>query len=187
MKRARSWKNQSTNDGGFTLVEMLLATIIVLVGLVAVAQLVPTSLLMNSNNRNDATALVMAQRQLEAMRSVPLSGPPSFTDPQGVVCPVAQTCLLGDPTQPNAIVGSPVSVVQGGPMIDFSQAPVAGYNFTFTDPNDPFGVVNDIRWMVITNVNPGPIVISRRIVLGVFRRGMRTPSYPVTLDVVVEK
>jgi prepilin-type N-terminal cleavage/methylation domain-containing protein len=46
------------NQSGFTLMELLVATVIILVGLVAVAQLVPTSVLMNTNNRNDGTALV---------------------------------------------------------------------------------------------------------------------------------
>jgi len=45
---------------------------------------------------------------------------------------------------------------------------------------------------VITNPSagvppPGQLIFARRIILGVFRRGMRSPSYPVTLDVMVEK
>jgi prepilin-type N-terminal cleavage/methylation domain-containing protein len=187
MNRKRGSNKTILADSGFTLIEMMFATVIVLVGLVAVAQLVPSSLLMNSNNRNDATALVMAQRELEAMREVPLSGAPSFTDALGVLCPLGDTCLLGDPTQPNLVVGSPVVLFQGSPVIDFSAAPVTGYNFTYTDPNDPLGAQNDFRWAVITNVNTAQIAVSRRIILGVFRRGMRTPSYPVTLDTMVEK
>src|SRR5579863_1525926 len=130
MNRNRVNNKTASKSNGFTLIEMMFATVIVLVGLVAVAQLVPSSLLMNSNNRNDGTALVMAQRELEAMREVPLSGAPSFTDPLGVLCPLGQTCMLGDPTQPNQLVGSPVVLFQGSPVIDFSAAPVTGYNFT---------------------------------------------------------
>ena len=62
--------------------EMLIATVIVIFGLVAVAQLVPTSVMMNSNNRNDGTALTFAQREMEMLRSQPLTAT-SFTDPQG--------------------------------------------------------------------------------------------------------
>src|SRR5580704_512002 len=113
MNRKRAPDKIVSASSGFTLIEMMFATVIVLVGLVAVAQLVPSSLLMNSNNRNDGTALVLAQRELEAMREVPLSGAPSFSDPLGVLCPPLQTCLLGDPTQPNQLVGSPVVVFQG--------------------------------------------------------------------------
>lgn len=178
------------DERGFTLVEMLMATVIVLVGLVAVAQLVPTSVMVNANNRNDGTALVFAQRQLEAMRAQPLTAT-TFSDPQGVVCPSGQTCLLGDPTQPLVKVGSPVIPNSADlAMIDFTAAPVAGYSFSppYTDPNDPFGATYDVRWNVITIVNPqNNAVTGKRIILGVFRRGMQTPTLPITLDTMVEK
>ena len=171
---------------GFTLTEMLIATVIVLFGLVAVAQLVPTSVMLNSNNRNDGAALAFAQREMEAMREQPLSAI-TFSDPKGVVCLSGQTCLLGDPTQPLQVVGSPVVMFNGLPVIDFSVSSVAGYSSTYTDPNDPLGASYDVRWAVITNTNTAQAIISRRIILGVFRRGMSTPTYPVTLDMQVEK
>lgn len=171
---------------GFTLVEMLMATAIVIVGLVAVAQLVPASVMLNSNNRNDGTALVFAQREMEAMREQPLYAT-FFTDTLGVLCPSGDQCQLGDPTQPNQLVGSPVVMFQGSPIIDFTAGPVGGYSFIYSDPNDPLGTTTDVRWAVITNTNPARAVISRRIILGVFRRGMRSPTLPVTLDMLVEK
>jgi prepilin-type N-terminal cleavage/methylation domain-containing protein len=172
---------------GFTLIEMLMATVIVIVGLVAVAQLVPTSVILDSNNRNDGTALVFAQRQMEALREQPLSAI-TFTDPAGVVCPLGQTCQLGaNPPQPKVLVGSPVVLFENNPVIDFTAAQVPNYSFTYTDPNDPAGVTTDVRWAIVDNTNVAGAVISRRIILGVFRRGMRSPSFPVTLDMMVEK
>lgn len=170
-------------ERGFTLVEMLMATVIVLVGLVAVAQLVPASVMINANNRNDGTALVFAQRELEAMRAQPLSAT-AFNDPQG------ENCQLGDPTQPGVLVGSPVVLSSANlPMIDFTAATVTGYSFPvpYTDPNDPFGASYDVRWAVITIVNPQNVVTGKRIILGVFRRGMQAPTLPITLDTMVEK
>jgi hypothetical protein len=156
------------------------------VGLVAVAQLVPVSMMMNSNNRNDATALVIAQRQLEALREVPLTQT-VFTDSNGFFCPLGDTCNLGDPSQPNQVVGSPVVPnTSGMPVINFAASPVTGYGFTYTDPNDPSAAVNDVRWAVITLTN-GPVPTGRRIILGVYRQGMKTPTLPVTLDVLVGK
>jgi len=175
-----------TTQRGFTLVEMLIATAIVIVGLVAVAQLVPTSVMLDSNNRNDGTALVFAQRVMEAMREQPLAAT-TFKDPLGVLCPLGQTCQLGDPTQPKQIIGSPVVLFENSPVIDFTAAPVPGYSFTYTDPNDPTGTITDVRWAVITNTSVARVIISRRIILGVFRYGMRSQSFPVTLDVMVEK
>jgi prepilin-type N-terminal cleavage/methylation domain-containing protein len=175
----------SGGQGGFTLMELLVATVIILVGLVAVAQLVPTSVLMNSNNRNDGTALVFAQHQMEALRAQPLNAT-TFSDPLGVTCPLGNACNLGDPTQPGTLVGSPVNTGSGSPIIDFSVAPVNGYSFTYLDPRDPIGAGYDVRWSVITSTN-GPITTGRRIILGVFRRGMRSTALPVTLDTMVSK
>lgn len=167
--------------------EMLIATVVVLVGLVAVAQLVPSSVILNSNNRNDGTALVFAQRQLEALREQQPLSKLTFSDPLGVTCPPSQTCNLGDPTQPGQIVGNPVVVgVAGQPLIDFSATPIAGYSFTYVDPNDPFSAPYDVRWAVITYAN-GSMVTGRRIIVGVFRRGMQTTSLPITLDTLIEK
>ena len=180
--------NSRYAERGFTLTELLIATAIILVGLVAVAQLVPASVMLNSNNRNNATALVLAQRQLEAMREVPLNNT-TFTDPLGVLCPSGLTCYLGDPTQPQQIIGSPVLLdSNNSPVIDFSQPVVDGYSFTFVDPNDPLGATNDVRWAVITFTNPlTNATTGRRIILGVFRRGMKSLTLPVTLDVLVSK
>jgi prepilin-type N-terminal cleavage/methylation domain-containing protein len=175
-----------TGQRGFTLVEMLIATVVVLVGLVAVAELVPSSVMLNSNNRNDGTALVFAQRELEALREQPLNNA-SFSDPVGVTCPAGQSCSLGNAALPKQLVGSPVVLGGAGqPLINFAAAPVAGYSFNYVDPNDPFSAPYDVRWAVITYAN-GPMVTGRRIIVGVFRRGMQTPSLPITLDSIVEK
>jgi len=187
--RKRKETNRHTGQRGFTLTELLIATVVVLVGLVAVAQLVPASVMINANNRNDGTALVFAQRQMEAMRAQPL-GVTGFIDPQGVYCyPAGQTCQLGDPTQPGAVVGSPVavSITSNLPLIDFTATAVTGYSFIYTDPNDPFGATYDVRWAVVTVVNGQNVVTGKRIILGVFRRGMQTPTLPITLDTMVEK
>lgn len=178
--------SQNAHQRGFTLLEMLMATAIVIVGLVAVAQLVPSSVMLSSHNRSDGTALVFAQRVMEAMREQPLTAT-SFSDPLGVVCPLGLVCQLGDPTRPNTVVGNAVVVFQNSPVINFTATAVPGYSFTYTDPNDPAGSVSDVRWAVIMNTNAAQVPISRRIILGVFRRGMSSPSFPVTLDVMVEK
>ncbi len=163
-----------------------MATVIVVVGLVAVAQLVPTSMMMNANNRSDGSALVIAQRQMEALRAVPLTAT-SFKDPLGVTCPLSTTCSIGDPSQ-SGVVGSPVVPFNNSPIFDYSQAPLDGYVILYTDPNDPTGALNDVRWAVVTVTSGknGPVT-GRRIIVGVFRRGMKTLTYPISLDTMVSK
>src|SRR6266850_2207072 len=133
-------------QSGFTMIEMLIATAIMVIGLVGVAQLVPYAIRLNASNRNDSTALVFAQRELVAMADQPLTSP-SFQDLQGVLCaPVGAVCNLGNAATPKVPVGSPVVMLNGRPMIDFTAAAVANYSFNYTDPNDPFGMSYDDCW-----------------------------------------
>jgi Tfp pilus assembly protein PilV len=168
------------------MIEMLIATVVMVVGLVGVAQLVPLSISLNSSNRNDSTALVFAQRELDAMVDQPISAP-NFSDPQGVLCaPVGYVCNLGNAATPKVPVGSPVVMLNNRPVIDFTQAQVAGYSFNYTDPNDPFGLSYDVRWAVITYATGGNAG-GKRFIVGVRRRGGNGPFLPVTLDTMVEK
>ena len=181
------------SERGFSILEMMLATIILLVGLVAIAQLVPASILLNYRNRTDSAALVFAQRQLDQMLDQPLnppSNPPSFTDAEG------NFCYLGDPATPNVRQGSPVMVTFssnsstgqnfGQTLIDFTVAPVANYSFTYPDPTDPSGITYDVRWAVIVTGNNGT-ASSKRFILGVRQAGGNGYFQPITLDTMAAK
>src|SRR5713226_7298994 len=90
-------------QGGFSILEMMFATVILLVGLVAIAQLVPASILLNYRNRTDSSALVFAQRQLDQMLDQPMNPPSNqFTDALGNIC------QLGNPAVTNAVQGTNV-------------------------------------------------------------------------------
>jgi len=176
----REFTTRRKREEGFSLLEMLFATIILLVGLVAVAQLVPSSITMNSRNRGDSAALVLAQRELDQMLDQKLTAP-AFTDTQG------NNCLLGDSTAPNQIVGNPVILdASGRPVIDFAAGQVTGYNFQRADPSDPSGSFFDVRWAVITSVN-GATITGKRFILGVRQQGGNGFFQPITLDTTVEK
>ncbi len=172
-------------QSGFTMIEMLIATVVMVVGLVGVAQLVPLSISLNAGNRNDSTALVFAQREMDEMVDQPISAA-TFSDPQGVLCPLASNCNLGNAATPKVPVGSPVVMLNNRPVIDFTQAQVANYSFNYIDPNDPFGVSYDVRWAVVTYAN-GVNPTGKRFIVGVRRRGGNGPFLPVTLDTMVEK
>jgi prepilin-type N-terminal cleavage/methylation domain-containing protein len=171
-------------EQGFSLLEMLLATVILLVGLVAVAQLVPASILLNFRNRNDSAAMVFAQRELDQFVDQPLSLN-SFTDEQLKVCQLGNSATP-TPSNPNAFFGSPVLVVNNLVFIDFGASPVSNYSFTYTDPTDPSSTIFDVRWAVILT-GDGVHVFSKRFILGVRQQGGNGYFQPVTLDTIKGK
>ena len=178
-------KKKRMKQSGFTMIETLIATVVMVVGVVGVTQLIPLSIRMNTGNRDDSTALVFAQRELDEMVDQPMSAT-TFSDPQGVLCPPATNCNLGNAATPKVPVGSPVVMFNNKPIIDFTQAAVANYSFNYTDPNDPFRLPYDVRWAVITYSN-GVTATGRRFIVGVRRRGGNIPFLPVNLDTMVEK
>src|SRR5258708_36590354 len=93
---------------GFSILEMLLATIILLVGLVAIAQLVPAAMLLNYRNRTDSGALVFAQRELDQMLDQILNSS-SFNDALG------NFCSLGNSASLNVVQIHPVLITSSYP------------------------------------------------------------------------
>lgn len=80
----RTSGSRDSRQAGFSMVELLIAIVILLVGVVAVAQLVPAAIQTNTRNRYDSTALILAQRQLDLMTAqdiragFPAAGPNHF-------------------------------------------------------------------------------------------------------------
>jgi type II secretory pathway pseudopilin PulG len=171
---------------GFSILEMLFATVMLLVGLVAIAQLVPASLLLNLRNRTDSSALVFAQRELDQILDQPLNlTPPQFTDALG------NTCQLGNPTTPNIVQGNNVVSINNQTLIDFGgsvppSAPTNGYGFTYQDSTNPSGTTYDVRWAVIVTGN-GSTAASKRFILGVRQLGGNGYFLPITLDTMVTR
>src|SRR5271167_4857326 len=123
-KRCRKdWGNQR----GFTLTEVLIAIVILLVGIVAVAQLVPASIGSNSANRNDSSALVFAQRQMDQFLNQPLNNTALIE----TIDSQTFTCNLGDPTQPGQVVGSAYALFYNQLVIAFSSSLVPNYSFAY--------------------------------------------------------
>jgi hypothetical protein len=158
---------------------MLLASVIMMVGIISVVQLVPASLQLNSNNRLDTMATVIAQRELDQMVSQPL-WQVSFQDTDG------RSISLGGANSPGApFVTDPKTLA---PQIDFGANPVAGFSIpAYVDINNPGGPTFDVRWAVIPQVVAGK-TISRRIIIGCRQTNATYQLLlPVTLDTWVQK
>ena len=167
-------------DSGFSILEMIIASAIMMVGIVSVVQLVPVSLQLNASNRLDTLATVIAQRELDQMLSQPLAVN-AFTDTDGRVI------SLGGAGSPGAAV---VPDAQGAEQIDFTAATVAGFVIpAYVDPNDPNCpncATFELRWAVIPQVSGGRI-ISKRIIIGCRQTNANRPALAVNLDSWVHK
>jgi len=164
-------------ESGFSILEMLIASAIMLVGIVAVVQLVPVSLQLSASTRLDTVATVIAQRELDQMLSQPLSVN-AFTDKDGNII------SLGGAGSPGAPV---VLDAQGAAQIDFTAGTVSGFVIpAYRDINDPNGATFELRWAVIPQVSGGR-TISKRIIIGCRQTNANRPSLPINLDSWVQK
>src|ERR1700730_5300007 len=85
---------------GFTIAEVMVAMVVLMVSLVGIAQLVPFAIHTNSAARAGSTAVVVAERELDEMVDQPLTAT-TFTDLHG------NACNLGNAAAPNQWIGSP--------------------------------------------------------------------------------
>ncbi len=176
-KANRNLARHGRKQSGFSVLEMILASAILMVGIVSVVQLVPASLNSSVGNRLDTMATVA---ELDQMLSQPLSVN-SFQDE-------GQTISLGGAGSPGA------SVLMSGQsvVIDFSlgATPPAGFSGTMlADPNVPTSPSFELRWAVFPQLSNGAVV-GRRIVIGCRRAnggGNQQLLLPVTLDSSVQK
>jgi prepilin-type N-terminal cleavage/methylation domain-containing protein len=178
MAQALKGENRKRGARGFTFVEVLLAMVVLVVGLVAVVQLVPASIESNMRNRYDSNAVLIAERLLDQMLSQPITAT-TFVDADGRVIALGSVTASG-------LTGNPLVVMNGTARVNFAAPAVANYNFNYTVPNDPTGTIYQVRWGVISTVS-GLNVVSKRFVVGVWRRDTRGVTQPVTLEAMVQR
>lgn len=150
---------------GFTLIELMIAVLLLIVGLVAVAQLVPAAIRSNFRNRYDSSGLIAAQRQLELMmaQEMDVGAPPQGGDysfnatlPDGT----AWVINMGRNTSsgacpapaPSDVGAAAITLPNGTWVIDWNQPPVPGYFNTFTSAERTASesYQYESRWRVMT-------------------------------------
>jgi len=153
---------RESSERGFTLIEMMVAVVILIVAAVSVAQLVPASISYDLRNRNDSTALIAAERLAEQMALQSLTAATTTCPSNSVPASNYGFCdtdndavALGDIAAGNitSSVGCPLTAAG---QLDFSQlssACTAGYTRTKTytwNPSIPTTQSVELRWRVIT-------------------------------------
>ncbi|MFQ6030511.1 MAG: prepilin-type N-terminal cleavage/methylation domain-containing protein [Dehalococcoidia bacterium] len=188
---------------GFTLVELLIAVMLLMVGIVAVAEMVPTAINSNFRNRYDSTGLIIAQRQLEQMMSQDLQ----VGNPAGGADYVFFDIFLPAGIQPNNIINlgqappapftvglgvlPPAPVARGAPLvagtlnINWNAGQVVGYFNQFTSPQ---GYLYETRWNVLTfygNINGFMRPVGKRLIISTRGGPAGAAQPPATLVTTV--
>ena len=201
MRTQRFSRNRAA--AGFTMIELLIAIVILLVGVVAVAQLVPNAIRSDFRNRYDSTALILAQQQMEQMveQKLTVGGPPAagtynfqifLPDGTTTLCnlgldPAGLTAPVGAPPPPPAIVTSGAPLIAGTLRIDWGVGQVAGYWNQYTAPDgNPF----ETRWNIAVfygNINGRIRPVGKRIIVSTQGATPQSRFYarPTTLTTMV--
>jgi prepilin-type N-terminal cleavage/methylation domain-containing protein len=201
LRRKNSAKlRKNKKDDGFTLIEVLIAIVILAIGLAGLLPMILVAVNNNTGTRQDSQAVMLAQMVAEQITSRPAGSNATFavTDCRPTSLGGAQNFTV------NSAAGG-ANVSTGGTFpagtIDFSQAagvvPV-GYQMTFfacgdtggVDASDNSQVPFDVRWNVsVTNGMKLVTVAARRSGAGtkMAGNGLQTLLFqqPVTLRTIV--
>jgi Tfp pilus assembly protein PilV len=145
-------RKENLSQRGMSLIEMMIACVVLLVGVLSMAALIPLAIGTNSKNRQQSNSTVIAQMLTEKILSVPVGAPqPTLTD-----CTGAQTNI----TVTGTTAGSGAALLASGD-IDFSQTAgsagdPAGYYILYTAcGTNGRQSTYDVRWNI---KNPSPYV-----------------------------
>ena len=194
MKRIIRRKLRRSPNEGFSLIELLLAMIVLAVGLLGGMIVILTAIASNARNRFDTAAVALTQSTMDRIIVLTASAgvqQTQITDCNGTVHAIT--------TAPGGAPLVDLSAISNGiQVIDFTQDPVAGYQMLYTlcatGATGPTGVpqVYDVRWRITDFVNPPPagggstqLVLVAAKNLGEAGNGMQNQSrmfsIPVTL------
>ena len=145
----RNKKPARRNQRGMTLIELMIAMVVLLVGVVGSMSLVALSIGGNGRSRQQSNSTAVSQMLTEKISSVKAS-----TSPTLIVSDCIGTNFTVSTTAPG---GSPLLSTGD---VDFAQAAVPGYQMLYTDcgngDNSGRQAIYDVRWNIQTSGNNSP-------------------------------
>jgi Tfp pilus assembly protein PilV len=161
------------NESGMGLVELMVAMVVLLVGLVASMSLVAISIGNNSRSKQQSNSTIVAQLITEKIASM-----------RATLAPVLPaTDCAGNAFNVNTLAGGSPLTASGD--IDFAQPAVAGYQMLYTDcGTNGRQLIYDIRWNI---QQPTPnvkilVVSAKRQTTGT---DLKVFSLPVTIRTLI--
>ncbi len=192
--------SRSRRQTGFSLIELMIAIVVLIVGVMAVAQLVPAAIQSNLRSRYDSTGVVLAERQLELMARQAIDvGNPAAGNHYIFVAPLPDGVTffpyqvgLRPPAGP-MISAAGAALLPNSTQINWTQpsgaAALVGYRNTFTlNEGTAGGTFYETRWAVVTyfvNFNGTVRPIAKRIIVSVRGGPAGTVQRPATVATMV--
>jgi prepilin-type N-terminal cleavage/methylation domain-containing protein len=184
----RTFKHRQRNSAlrnpkaGFTLIEMLLASVILLVGLTAGIALIIMAMANDSRSKNDTSATVLAQMTIETIAAVPANATTSMTI---IDCNPTTSSASHTINTTGSGTGAGAPLTSG--IIDFSQSAVIGYSMTYYGCQASTGdrqTTYDIRWNIKTlTANTKLVTVAAKPILG--STNANFIAVPVSLKMIV--
>ena len=137
MEIIRAKKETTRNERGMSLIELMIAMFVLLVGVVGSLSLIGVSMGSTSRSRQQSNSTALAQMLTEKISSVKASNSPNLTvtDCTGTSFTIA--------------TGAGGSTLTSSGDVDYTQAPVSNYQMLFTDcATGGMQVTYDVRWNV---------------------------------------
>lgn len=171
-------RNKRLNQRGSSLIELMIACLVLIVGVAGCAALIPLAIGTNSRNRQQSNSTVIVQMVMEKISSVPAGGAPvlTITDCSNTANNVS--------TAGSAGAGSGATLLASGD-VDFSIVAPAGYGMLYTTCGSAGRQsLYDVRWNIQT-----PSTYVKLITVSAKLRGNGTDlkffSLPVTIRSMV--
>jgi prepilin-type N-terminal cleavage/methylation domain-containing protein len=184
----RTFKNKQGNravwnpQAGFTLIEMVMAAAILLVGLTAGIALIITAMANDNRSKNDTSATVLAQLTIETIAAVPANATTSMTI---IDCNPTTSSASHTISTTGSSTGAGAPLTTG--IIDFSQSAVSGYSMTYYGCQASTGdrqTTYDVRWNIKTlTANTKLVTVAAKPIVG--STNANFISVPVSLKMIV--
>ena len=175
---------------GFSLIELMIAMVVLAVGLLAMAGLLGQAITSNNRNKVDSTATMMAQAVIEQINSTMVGGgTATLTDCNGTTHTISTGTAVGDGAK----------LTTDGSKIDFTEtSPPDEYQMDYTicgvDPDSGIAhqTVYDVRWHVSSVTATGGANGTYLVTVGAVIKGAPAPTrnlrafaFPTNLRVLI--
>jgi prepilin-type N-terminal cleavage/methylation domain-containing protein len=169
-------------ESGFTLAEMMIAAMVLLVGMTAGMALIVTAMANDNRSKMDSSATILSQMTIEMISSVPANLTSNVT-----VVDCNPSSSSASHTIYSAGSGGGAGAPLSGGAIDFTQSTVTGYSMTYYGCQASTGdrqALYDVRWNIKTlSANAKLVTVAARSTGGDTHANFL--AVPVSLKLIV--